>query len=212
MKCIVNVSKDWGIGNGGDLLVHIPEDMKWFREHTKGCIVVMGRKTLESFPGGKPLKNRINIVMTRDEDYVPAYLSEEVPEGDERQLIITHSLEETLETLEEIKRASERTVSEEAEESALKENASEETAGDEAGPEPVTDDDIYVIGGASIYKQFLPHVDTAVVTKTEVLLPADSFFPDLDKDPDWEISESSEEKEHEGIKFRFLVYKRKKQS
>ncbi len=64
MKAIVAVDRNWGIGLKGKLLVQIPADQKFFRNTTKGHIVVMGRKTLESFPGGDPLKDRINIVMT----------------------------------------------------------------------------------------------------------------------------------------------------
>lgn len=71
MKAIVAVTKDWGIGKDNQLLVSIPEDMKFFRTKTAGAIVIMGRKTLESFPGKKPLKNRVNIVITRDKTYAP---------------------------------------------------------------------------------------------------------------------------------------------
>ncbi len=70
MKCIVNVTEDWGIGLGNELIVSIRADLKRFREKTTGKTVVLGRKTLATFPGGKPLKNRENIVMTRDRDMV----------------------------------------------------------------------------------------------------------------------------------------------
>lgn len=69
MKLIVAVDRNWAIGNEGKLLASIPEDMKFFRTTTPGNVVVMGRKTLESFPGKRPLKNRVNIVLTRDEGY-----------------------------------------------------------------------------------------------------------------------------------------------
>ncbi len=69
MKLIVAVDKDWGIGKDNQLFVHISEDLKFFKRMTTGHPVVMGRKTLESFPGGKPLPNRTNIVLTRDPDY-----------------------------------------------------------------------------------------------------------------------------------------------
>lgn len=72
MKAIVNVDREWGIGKDGHLLVHIPADMKMFRAETTGKIVVYGRKTLETFPGGKPLKNRVNIILSRN----PAYTVE----------------------------------------------------------------------------------------------------------------------------------------
>ena len=70
MNLIVAVDSNWAIGLNNKLLTHIPEDQKFFRETTTGHVVVMGRKTLESFPGKKPLKNRINIVLTRNPGYV----------------------------------------------------------------------------------------------------------------------------------------------
>lgn len=69
MEAIVNTALDWGIGNNGALLFHIREDMKFFRRHTLGKTVLMGRKTLESFPGGKPLPDRVNLVLTTNPDY-----------------------------------------------------------------------------------------------------------------------------------------------
>lgn len=69
MKLIVAVDKEWNIGNKGELLFRLPLDMKFFRTQTTGKVVVMGRKTLESFPNGKPLKNRVNIVLSRDKGY-----------------------------------------------------------------------------------------------------------------------------------------------
>ena len=68
MKLIVNVSKNWGIGKDNGLLFHISKDMKFFKEHTTGNTIIMGRKTLESLPGSKPLPNRTNIVLTRNCD------------------------------------------------------------------------------------------------------------------------------------------------
>lgn len=82
MKLIVAVDKNWAIGKDGRLLVSIPEDMKLFRSETGGKVVVMGRKTLESFPNGKPLKNRVNIVLTADRNYKPA------------DVVLCHSIEE----------------------------------------------------------------------------------------------------------------------
>lgn len=71
MNLIVAVTKEWGIGCDNCLLFDLPDDMKFFRNATKNKIVVMGRKTLMSFPGSKPLKNRINIVLTRDTNFQP---------------------------------------------------------------------------------------------------------------------------------------------
>ena len=92
MNLIVNVDKNWAIGKDNKLLVSIPQDMKFFRETTTGKIVVMGRKTLESFPGGQPLKNRTNIVLTTDPDYKA---------GD---AVIVHSMEELMEELKKYAR------------------------------------------------------------------------------------------------------------
>ena len=69
MKAIVAVDQNWAIGNKGDQLVYIPEDLKMFRRETSGKIVIYGRKTLETFPNGKPLKNRVNIILSRSKDY-----------------------------------------------------------------------------------------------------------------------------------------------
>ena len=66
---IVAADKKWGIGVKGDLLTPLPEDMKFFRETTKNSVVIYGRKTLESFPASQPLKNRINIIITRNADF-----------------------------------------------------------------------------------------------------------------------------------------------
>lgn len=64
MKLIAAEDRNGGIGRGGKLLAHLPSDMKYFREATTGGTVIMGRKTLESFPGQKPLPNRKNIVIS----------------------------------------------------------------------------------------------------------------------------------------------------
>lgn len=69
LKIIAAAASDWGIGKDGDLLFSIKQDMKFFRETTMDNVVVMGRKTLESFPGGRPLKNRVNIVFTRNREF-----------------------------------------------------------------------------------------------------------------------------------------------
>lgn len=110
MKLIVAVDNQWGIGKNNDLLVSIPEDMKFFRETTKNGVVVMGRKTLESFPNGKPLKNRLNIV-----------LSQTLKVYDENVLYFK-SIENLLTYINNNKL-----------------------------------DNVFVIGGGSIYKQLLPY-------------------------------------------------------
>lgn len=87
MKAIVAADNNWGIGYQNRLLVSIPSDMKFFRQKTTGNVVVMGRKTLESFPNGLPLKNRVNIVLTNNKNYHV------------KDAVIVHSEEELLEEL-----------------------------------------------------------------------------------------------------------------
>lgn len=87
MKAIVAVDKNWGIGCKGKLLVSIPADMKFFRSTTLGKVVVMGRKTLESFPNGAPLKDRVNIVLTKN------------PTFEKRDVVVVHSVDELHEEL-----------------------------------------------------------------------------------------------------------------
>ena len=89
MNLIVAVDRNWAIGCKGNLLVRIPADHKNFRELTTGRVVVLGRKTLETFPQGLPLKNRQNIIMSRDPDYQV------------KDAIIVHSIDELMETLKE---------------------------------------------------------------------------------------------------------------
>ena len=69
MNAIVVVDRNWGIGKDGGLLVHLPGDLKYYKEKKIENHIITGRKTLESFPGGKPLPGRENIVLTRDPDY-----------------------------------------------------------------------------------------------------------------------------------------------
>lgn len=84
MKLIAAVSENWGIGRNNGLLFNIPRDMKFFRETTMGKTVILGRKNLESFPGGRPLPKRTNIIMTKRNNFSC--------EGAE----IVHSVEELL--------------------------------------------------------------------------------------------------------------------
>ena len=85
MNAIVAADKNWAIGYKNKLLVSIPADMKFFRQMTGGKVVVMGRKTLESFPNGLPLKNRTNIVLTGNPNYHV------------KDAVIVHTTEELLE-------------------------------------------------------------------------------------------------------------------
>ena len=87
MDLIVCTDKNWGIGRDGHLLCHLKEDMKYFKKNTLGKVVVMGRSTLESLPKGEPLKDRINVVLTRRQDFQK--------EG----VIVVHDMEELMEEL-----------------------------------------------------------------------------------------------------------------
>ena len=159
MNFIVAVTKNWGVGIKGGLLLSIPDDMKYFREKTMGKTVLMGEATLRSFPGGKPLKGRESIVLSDD-------MSLSV-EG----ATVVHSLDEAL--------------------CELKKHDY---------------DNAFVIGGASVYKLMMPYCRYAYVTKMDVTLEADRYIPSLDDDPDWSIDEQSEEREHNGVKYRFVRY------
>lgn len=161
MKMILSADENWGIGKDNRLLASVPEDMKFFRETTSGHVVVMGRKTLESFPGGKPLKNRTNIVITTDREY------------DGKGAVVVNSFEELKKLLE-----------------------SYET------------DDVFIIGGGNVYRQMLPYADTCYITKFRKSFDADTFFPDLDKNPEWKLTQESETKTHEGMDYSFCTYKR----
>ena len=90
MQAIVAADNNWGIGYQNRLLVSIPSDMKFFRQKTTGNVVVMGRKTLESFPNGLPLKNRVNIVLTK------------IKISQVKDAVIVHSEEELFRRIEEV--------------------------------------------------------------------------------------------------------------
>ncbi len=162
MNLIVAVDNNWAIGNKGRLLVSIPNDHRHFREETTGRVVVLGRKTLQTFPQGLPLKNRTNIILSGDRNYQV------------KDAAVVHSLEELREELRQY--------------------------------DPK---DVYVIGGESVYRQLLPFCDVAHVTKIDRRYEADSYFPDLDADPEWEITADSEEQTYFDIAYRFLRYERK---
>jgi dihydrofolate reductase len=179
MKAIVAVDKNWGIGREGDLLYKIPGDLAYFRKTTKGAIIIIGRKTLESFPGGKPLPYRINIVITRNEDY----------EADD--CIVCHSPEEAAAVAETL-------------------DLNEAVAVAEAHDLEGADAGVYVSGGGEIYRLMMPWCDEILVTKIEADAQADTFFPDLDSDPEFELTWESERHEENGVGYRFTKYSRKK--
>lgn len=163
MNLIVAVDANWAIGKDNESLVRIPADQKFFREITTGKVVVMGRKTLLSFPNGLPLKNRTNIILTHDESF-------HAPDA-----IIVHSLDELMQELKHY-----------------------------------DSEDIYVIGGGSVYRQLIDACDVAHVTKIDYAFDADTYFPNLDEMPEWEITADSEEQTYFDLEYYFYKYEKKK--
>lgn len=161
MNMIVAVDENWGIGNQGELLVRIPNDQKMFRKETTGKVIVLGRKTLETFPQKQPLANRTNIILSRNMQYQV------------KDAIVVHSVEELLEELKKY-----------------------------------DEEDIYIIGGDSIYQQMLPYCDVAHVTWIEHKYRADSYFPNLEEDPQWKMTEESEEQTYFDLTYYFRKYER----
>ena len=158
MNAIVAVDRNWAIGRNCGLLFSLPGDMHHFRELTGGGTVIMGRKTLDSLPGGKPLPRRRNIVITRD----PAFCRE----GCET----VHTPEEALEL---------------------------------AG----SGDDVWLIGGGSIYAALLNRCRRAVVTRVDAAAPdADTFFPNLDALSDWRVACTAKPLQENGLTYRFVDY------
>ncbi len=160
MEAIVAVNADWGIGAQGTQSVVLRADRKHFRELTDGAAVIVGRKTLEDFPGGRPLKGRHNIVVTRQALEI---------EGAQ----VAHTTGEAL----ALAGAYERCL---------------------------------VIGGASVYRQFFPYLDRVEVTKIDLSPVSDSFFPDLDREPDWDCVSQGPWQEEDGVRYCFCTYERRK--
>lgn len=158
MQLIVAVDRSWAIGRQGDQLFYIPADLRRFKALTLGHPVILGRKTLATFPGGRPLPGRDNLILSRDADFHPegARVFRDLP-------------------------------------SLLS-----------AAPA-----DSFVIGGGSVYRALLPHCNLAHVTRVEAAFPADTWFPDLDADPGWVLTQRSEELEHQGLRFHYDTYQRR---
>lgn len=161
MNIIASADNNWAIGKNNELLIRIPQDMKRFRQMTTGNVVVMGRKTLESFPNQAPLKDRINIVLTANPNY------------EVKGAVIVHSMDELQEELQKY-----------------------------------NSEDIYVIGGDSIYRQMLDLCDTAYITKIDYAYEADAHLPNLEKDPTWSMTEESEEQTYFDVIYTYQIYKR----
>jgi dihydrofolate reductase len=162
MNLIVAVDRNWAIGCKNSLLVSIPADHKMFRKETTGKVVVLGRKTLETFPQGLPLANRTNIILSTNPDYKV------------KDAVVVHSKEELLEELKQYK-----------------------------------SEDVYIIGGESVYRMMLPYCNVAHVTKIDHTYEADAFFPNLDEETDWVVTAESEEQTYFDLAYEFVKYERK---
>ena len=158
MDLIVNVCENWGIGKDGQLLVSISADLRRFRQLTTGKTVILGRKTLSTFPGGRPLKNRANLILSGSTAAVEG--AEVFPD---------------LPALFARLRSCDLSA-------------------------------VSVIGGASVYRALLPYCDTAYVTKTLIAPEADTFFPNLDKLPGWQVEHTGDPITENGLTYRFVEY------
>lgn len=159
MELIVAVYDDWGIGRDGTQPVALKADRSFFRETTRGAAVILGRRTLEDFPGKKPLPGRVNIALSQNAGFLPGFR-------------LCRSVEEALEAAKEAQR-------------------------------------VFVIGGASVYRQMLPYCDRAYVTKLHTAVESDCFFPNLDESPEWEQTQRLREGEENGIRYEMVLYERK---
>lgn len=159
MELIVAVYDDWGIGADGTQPVALSADRKFFRETTRGAMVIAGRRTIGDFPGQKPLPGRVNVALSRSATQIPGF-------------ILCRSPEEAAALAERAERA-------------------------------------FVIGGGSVYRQMLPLCDRAYVTKIHTVPRSDTWFPDLDADPDWYLAERLQSGEENGIGYEMCLYKKK---
>lgn len=160
MELIVAVYDDWGIGKDGTQPIALSADRKFFRQITKGAMVIVGRRTVADFPGQQPLPGRINVVLTRKGGQIPGFT-------------VCSSPEEAV----ELSRTAERAM---------------------------------VIGGGSIYRQMLPVCTVAYVTKVHAKPDSDTYFPNLDEDPDWILEQVLQAGEEDGIGYEMCRYIRKK--
>lgn len=169
ISAIVCVDKNFAIGNNNELLINIPEDMKFFKEKTTDSVVIMGRKTYDSLPV-KPLPNRTNIVVTSKANELNKIDRNGV------MFVTMNFIEAYLETVP----------------------LSRET-------------DYYIIGGEQIYKELLHYCDNVYVTKVNYAYDnADTFFPNIDEMPNWEVVSASKVKEYNSIKYQFYEYMKKR--
>ena len=161
MNVIVAVDQNWGIGLQDQLQFCIKADLRHFRSLTVQRTVILGRKTLQTFPGGVPLKDRTHLILSRQTDLHIA--------GAEVFSNVSDLLERC---------------------------------------KSVLPDDLFVIGGASVYQLLLPYCSRAYVTLVLSEKPADRYFPNLDLDPSWKLVEEGPIQHEDETRFRFLIYEK----
>ncbi len=162
MQAILHSDRNWGIGKKNDLMFRLPRDMAFFRETTIGKVVVMGSNTLLSFPGGKPLKKRTNIVL---------WPGGERERAERDGFIMVETLDELF---------------------------------DEIRKYP--SDDVFVIGGAMMYRTLLPYCSKVLLTKVDADGGAEVFFENLDEKENWKETERGDEITDNGYPIRFCTY------
>jgi dihydrofolate reductase len=160
ISIIVAVSDDWGIGKNNDLLWHIPEDLRRFKNLTMGKCIIMGKRTWESLPR-KPLPGRNNIVIT------------DVPGECIDCSVTAYSIEDALSKCD--------------------------------------DKEAFVIGGGSVYRQFMPIADRLYITHIHLKAPADVWFPKIDMRK-WRIAQKEEciSEDASRIQYSYVIYERKR--
>lgn len=157
---ILSVDQKYGIGKKNGLLFSLPKDMAFFRQTTTGHVVAMGENTLLSFPGQKPLRNRVNIVLSKDLDH------------NYEGCVNIHDFQEFLRLIKK---------------------------------ESLTQD-VYIIGGASIYNQTIEYVDKVLLTKVDADGEAEVFFHNLDEDKNFECVDEGEVIQDGDYRIRFTTY------
>lgn len=209
MKAIAAVDKNLAIGRGNRLIFHLPGDLAHFKAATLGGVVIMGRKTLESMPGGKPLPGRHTLVLSRT---MKKGVREIVKNEKKRFWAVVRSPEELFEFLDSIK-DDKRLLSFYADCGGPQgTQAAESTAScdpmDAMELSPL--ENISVCGGEEIYNLMLPYCDELVLTEVEAeAADADAFFPDFKSSGQWEELTRTEPVEENGLIYTICTYRRK---
>ena len=199
INAIVCVNKNWGIGKDGKLLYHIPEDMERFVENTKGSIIVYGRKTLQTFPDGKPLKNRKNIVLTKHLDNITSNIKNSVNYYGAIKKMKNKDAMFNVVALKNLDYTEFPTTLLSVDSIDILKHVLN----------VVTDknSEVWIIGGESIYKQMLPYCTEVLVTEVDDDKEADAYFPNLNNHEDWRLYFSGPWRSTpNGLRYRFSTY------